>query len=323
MVDEAAGSAHGRSGRRRRRGRVTGPDGGGRTEDLTLFQRTTPTELGGEPWRALRILAEFVEGFDALSIVPQAISVFGSSRMTPDDPMYEVARRFGAAAAEAGFAVITGGGPGVMTAANRGCSEAGGLSVGCNIELPYEQQLNPYVELGVDFRYFFVRKTMFVKYAEAFVVFPGGFGTLDELFESLTLVQSGKILHFPVVLMGTEYWSGLTSWLRSVVLAQGRVSATDLDIFRVCDDPDVAIAHIREVLSRRSPVERPTWPPILSRSPVPRSPRTGPPDRRRVRRPGTAHGDPPDRYWRFGDFAARVGGCLAWYRWSSTRASRS
>jgi hypothetical protein len=165
--------------------------------------------------------------------------------------MFAMAREFGAAAARAGFAVITGGGPGVMEAANQGCTEAGGFSIGCNIELPYEQELNRFVELGIDFRYFFVRKTMFVKYAEAFVVFPGGFGTLDELFESLTLVQSGKILHFPVVMMGSEHWSGLLSWLRSTVLAQGRVSPEDLDIFRVFDDPDEAIHHITQTLANR------------------------------------------------------------------------
>lgn len=235
---------------RRRVGRITTPDDGHHTEDRALFEGTRDAELSGEPWRALRILSEFVEGFDALSAVPKAISVFGSARLGPSDPVYGLAREFGAAAARAGFAVITGGGPGVMAAANQGCAEAGGLSVGCNIELPYEQQLNPYVQLGIDFRYFFVRKTMFVKYAEAFVVFPGGFGTLDELFESLTLVQTGKILHFPVVLMGSEYWSGLTSWLRSVVLAQGRVSESDLDIFHVCDDPADAMAYIAAVLAR-------------------------------------------------------------------------
>lgn len=237
---------------RRRRGRTVSPDALGRHEDLTLLQRDPIADLAGEPWRALRILSEFVEGFDAMSAIPKAISVFGSARMTRDDPMFSMARRLGAAAAEAGFAVITGGGPGVMEAANQGCTEAGGLSVGCNIELPFEQNLNSYVELGIDFRYFFVRKTMFVKYAEGFVVFPGGFGTLDELFESLTLVQAGKIQHFPVVMMGSAYWSGLIDWLRSTVLAQGRVSESDLDIFHVCDEPDEAIAFIGEVLARRS-----------------------------------------------------------------------
>ena len=240
---------------RRRRGRVVGPPTGGHTDDLTLLQRSSDAGVAGEPWRALRILAEFVEGFDALAAVGPAISVFGSARMQHDDPMFAVAREFGATAARAGFAVITGGGPGVMEAASQGCTEAGGLAVGCNIELPYEQQLNPYVGLGVDFRYFFVRKTMFVKYAEAFVVFPGGLGTLDELFESLTLVQTGKIRHFPVVLVGSEYWTGLVSWLRSTALAEGRVSPADLDIFHVCDDAAGAMAHVVEVLGRRVPTD--------------------------------------------------------------------
>lgn len=165
--------------------------------------------------------------------------------------MYAAARRVGAAAAEAGLAVITGGGNGIMEAANRGCREAGGVSVGCNIELPYEQQLNDYVDLGIDFRYFFVRKTMFVKYAEGFVVFPGGFGTLDELFESLTLVQTGKIDHFPVVLFGSAYWRGLEDWLRATVLGEGKLSPEDFAIFHVCDDPDEVVPYVRQVLTGR------------------------------------------------------------------------
>jgi uncharacterized protein (TIGR00730 family) len=236
---------------RRRRGRLTTTNGTGRTADLSLLQRPAPPDVAGDPWRALRILSEFVEGFDALAAIPPGISVFGSARIDERDPMYGMARAFGDAAARAGYAVITGGGPGVMEAANRGCADAGGVSVGCNIELPYEQRLNPYVNLGVDFRYFFVRKTMFVKYAEAFVVFPGGFGTLDELFESLTLVQTGKILHFPVVLFGSSYWAGLADWLRERVLAEHKVSPEDLEIFHVCDDPDDALAHISSVLARR------------------------------------------------------------------------
>ena len=241
---------------RRRQGRVTTTGPSRRTADLTLFERAVPD--GQDPWRALRILAEFVEGFDALSGVTAAMSVFGSARIGPGDPMYGAARQVGAAAAQAGFAVITGGGPGIMEAANRGCTEAGGLSVGCNIELPYEQHLNAYVTLGIDFRYFFVRKMMFVKYADAFVVFPGGFGTLDELFEALTLVQTGKILHFPVVLYGSQYWSGLVEWLRGRVLVEAKVSREDLDIFLVCDDPGEAMTHITEVLSRRVPGLKPT-----------------------------------------------------------------
>jgi uncharacterized protein (TIGR00730 family) len=235
---------------RRRRGRITTAGPTARTADLTLLERTIPS-VDGDSWRSLRILSEFVEGFDALSTIPRAISVFGSARVGPDDPMYAAARGLGREAALAGFAIITGGGRGIMEAANRGCAEAGGVSVGCNIELPYEQKLNPYVTLGIDFRYFFVRKTMFVKYAEAFAVFPGGFGTLDELFESLTLVQTGKILHFPVVLFGSDYWTGLVGWLRDRVLAEGKISDGDLDLFRVCDDPTDALAFVGTVLARR------------------------------------------------------------------------
>ncbi len=182
------------------------PDARGRrastTEDEKLLERPEPDFLGTDPWRALRILGEFVEGFDAMARVGPAVTVFGSARTRPDDPTYEAARAIGRLLAEAGYAVITGGGPGTMEAANRGCREGGGLSVGCNIELPHEQGMNPYVDLGVEFRYFFARKVMFVKYADGFVILPGGFGTLDELFEALTLIQTGKVRHFPVVLVG-------------------------------------------------------------------------------------------------------------------------
>jgi uncharacterized protein (TIGR00730 family) len=219
------------------------------TEDYELLKRTPLGLAADESWRSLRILSEFVDGFSTLARIPRGISVFGSSRTRPDDPVYAQARELGAAAARAGFAVITGGGPGVMEAANRGCTEAGGVSVGCNIELPFEQALNPYVGLSVDFRYFFVRKTMFVKYAEGFVVFPGGFGTLDELFEALTLVQTGKILHFPVVLVGSSYWSGLLDWLRTTALAEGKISADDFALVKVCDDPDEVIEFISGVLA--------------------------------------------------------------------------
>ena len=231
-----------------RRGRISASCPSEQTADLHLLRRDAP---GQESWRSLRILAEFVEGFEALRDLPPALTVFGSARVREADPGYAAARAFGAAAAEAGFAIITGGGPGVMEAANRGCQEAGGISVGCNIELPFEQRLNDYVDLGIDFRYFFVRKTMFVKYAEGFVVFPGGFGTLDELFESLTLVQTGKVVHFPIVLFGSDYWSGLESWLRTRVLAEHKVDPDDLALFHVCDDPEDAVAYVREVLARR------------------------------------------------------------------------
>ena len=185
--------------------------------------RPSPDFLETDPWRALRILSEFVEGFDALAEVGPAITVFGSARTRPDDPVYELARTIGRRLAEAGYAVITGGGPGTMEAANRGCREGGGLSVGCNIELPHEQGMNAYVDLGVEFRYFFARKTMFVKYADGFVILPGGFGTLDELFEALTLIQTGKIRHFPVVLVGRAYWAGLLDWIRDTLVTRGAV----------------------------------------------------------------------------------------------------
>jgi uncharacterized protein (TIGR00730 family) len=211
----------------------------GRTEDEKLLERQPrPEFLDTDPWRALRILSEFVEGFDALASVGPAVTIFGSARTPRGTKMYEVARTIGRRVAEAGFAVITGGGPGMMEAANRGCREAGGFSIGCNIELPHEQSLNEYCDLGVDFRYFFARKTMFVKYADAFVILPGGFGTLDELFESLTLIQTGKIRHFPVILVGSDYWRGLLDWLRDVQLPAGAIAEDDLSLLKLTDDPD-------------------------------------------------------------------------------------
>jgi len=221
--------------------------------DKVLLERSAIEELAhhADPWRVLRILSEFVEGFDALNDVGPAITVFGSARTKPNDPYYEHGRTLGAALARKGFAVITGGGPGIMEAVNRGCHEAGGLSVGCNIELPREQELNPYVDLGVEFRYFFVRKNMFVKYARGFVIFPGGLGTLDELFESLTLAQTGKIEHFPIVLFGTSYWKGLLDWMRAVVLKHGAMSEEDFDLVTLTDDPEEAA----ELATRPLPVE--------------------------------------------------------------------
>jgi uncharacterized protein (TIGR00730 family) len=211
----------------------------GRTEDEKLLERQPrPEFLDTDPWRALRILSEFVEGFDALASVGPAVTIFGSARTRRGTEMYEVARTIGRRVAEAGFAVITGGGPGMMEAANRGCREAGGFSIGCNIELPHEQSLNEYCDLGVEFRYFFARKTMFVKYADAFVILPGGFGTLDELFESLTLIQTGKIRHFPVILVGSDYWRGLLDWLRDVQLPAGAIAEDDLSLLKLTDDPD-------------------------------------------------------------------------------------
>ena len=204
------------------------------------------TFLESDAWRALRIMGEFIDGFDALARLGPAVSIFGSARTEPDEPMYQHARDLAAKLSEEGFTVITGGGPGIMEAANRGAKEADGVSVGLAIELPHEHGPNPYVDISQYFRYFFVRKTMFVKYAQAFVIFPGGFGTFDELFESLTLVQTGKIDNFPIILFGSSYWSGLVEWIRAEVVQQGNVSAGDLELFRVCDDIDEIVALIRE-----------------------------------------------------------------------------
>jgi hypothetical protein len=194
-----------------------------------------------DPWRVLRILGEFVEGFEKLGDVVDGVTIFGSARTLPDDPYYQKAVAVARGLAEAGFPIITGGGPGIMEAANRGAVEGGGLSVGCNIELPHEQGTNRYVRRSMFFRFFFVRKTMFLKYSTAFVVFPGGFGTLDELFEALTLIQTGKVRHFPVVLVGEAYWAPLVSWLRHTVLADKKIDAGDLNLFTVTDDPAVAV----------------------------------------------------------------------------------
>jgi uncharacterized protein (TIGR00730 family) len=228
------------------------------TADERLLRRSRTAFLDSDPWRTLRIQAEFVEGFDALAGIGPAVTVFGSARAAEGDPVYEQARELGRLLAEAGLAVITGGGPGVMAAANRGCFEAGGFSVGCNIELPHEQWLNPWVDLGVEFRYFFVRKTMFVKYAEGFVIFPGGFGTLDELFESLTLIQTGKIKHFPVFLVGSAYWAGLLAWFRQTLLASRTITEEDLTLFVVTDDLAEVVDGLRRFVEARggaSPTE--------------------------------------------------------------------
>ncbi len=203
-----------------------------------------------DPWRVLRIMGEFVAGFDALAEVGPAVTMFGSSRVGEDDPMYAAARTVARRLAETGFAVITGGGPGIMEAANRGASEAGGLSIGANIELPREQGMNPYVTLALNFRYFFVRKTMFVKYAVGFVIFPGGFGTLDELFEALTLIQTGKLTGFPVVLFGEEYWRGLIAWIDEKLIGEGKIDPQDRDLMIVTDDPEVVVQVMREAHDR-------------------------------------------------------------------------
>ncbi|MFG2829289.1 LOG family protein [Streptomyces sp. NPDC048434] len=215
------------------------------TTDQRLLDSEGPSEwVHTDPWRVMRIQSEFVEGFGALAELGPAVSVFGSARTPRDSKEYDAGVRIGQALVDAGFAVITGGGPGAMEAANKGANEAGGTSVGLGIELPFEQGMNEYVNLGVDFRYFFVRKTCFVKYARGFVVLPGGLGTLDELFEALTLVQTRKVTRFPIVLFGTAYWSGLVDWLRDTLIAEGKASMHDLELFHLSDDVDEAIALV-------------------------------------------------------------------------------
>jgi len=215
------------------------------TTDQRLLDRRGPSDwVHTDPWRVLRIQAVFVEGFGLLAELGMAVSVFGSSRAQRDSAQYDLTTRISAALARAGYAVITGGGPGVMEAANKGAASANGLSVGLGIELPQEQGLNDYVDVGLEFRYFFVRKTMFVKYSQAFVVLPGGFGTLDELFEAVTLVQTGKITKFPIVLVQSSYWSGLLTWLRETAAGQGKVSAADLDLLSIADEPDEVVRII-------------------------------------------------------------------------------
>lgn len=199
-----------------------------------------------DPWRVLRIQAEFTEGFDTLAELGPAISIFGSARTQPTDPHYEAVQRMGAALVARGYSVITGGGPGIMEAANKGAYEAGGISVGLGIELPFEQGMNPYVTLGIKHRYFFARKTMFLKYSQGFIVAPGGFGTFDELFEALTLTQTGKVTHFPIVLFGVDYWSGLLGWLADRAVAQGTISAADLELITLTDSVDDAVAQMGE-----------------------------------------------------------------------------
>ena len=218
----------------------------GSTTDQRLLDSRGPSDwVHTDPWRVLRIQSEFVEGFGLLAELPAAVSVFGSARTHPDDPEYAVGERIGAALARAGYAVITGGGPGIMEAVNKGCGEAGGVSVGLGIELPFEQHLNDYVDIGLNFRYFFARKTMFVKYAQGFVVLPGGFGTMDELFEALTLVQTGKVTSFPVILFGSAYWGGLVDWLRTTMLGEHKINEVDLDLMHVTDDVEDVVDTIR------------------------------------------------------------------------------
>ena len=217
------------------------------TTDQRLLDSRGPSDwVHTDPWRVLRIQAEFVEGFGALAGLPRAVTVFGSARTKPGTKYYGKAEEIGAALAEEGFAVITGGGPGIMEAANKGAKLAGGMSVGLGIELPFEQGLNRYVDLGINFRYFFARKTMFVKYSQAYVCLPGGFGTLDELFEALTLVQTKKVTKFPVVLFGSEYWGGLADWIEKTVAESGNISTPDLSLLHVTDDVDDMIRVVHD-----------------------------------------------------------------------------
>ncbi|MGH7920739.1 MAG: TIGR00730 family Rossman fold protein [Candidatus Dormibacteraceae bacterium] len=227
---------------RRRSGRLVLPAARPLADRSLLLREPADSGHHTDPWRVLRFMSEFVEGFDALDDVGPAVTCFGSARIRSDDPLYGRGVAIGRALAERQVAVITGGGQGIMEAVNRGAQEAGGRSIGCNIELPHEQALNDFVEIGIEFRYFFVRKIVFVKYARGFVILPGGLGTLDELFEALTLVQTGKVEHFPIVLLGSEYWAGLLSWLRDGALAGGLVSERDLALLRVTDDPEEAAA---------------------------------------------------------------------------------
>ena len=222
------------------------------TTDQRLLDRRGPSDwVHTDPWRVMRIQAEFVEGFGLLAELGSAVSVFGTARARPGSPEYEQAEAIARGLAEAGYAVITGGGPGVMEAANKGAATSGGVSVGLGIELPMEQGLNDYVEIGLEFRYFFVRKTVFIKYSQAFVVLPGGFGTLDELFEALTLVQTGKITRFPIVLVGTDYWAGLLTWIRERVLAEGMISEGDEELLTVVDDPAEVVSIIKQAHAQR------------------------------------------------------------------------
>jgi uncharacterized protein (TIGR00730 family) len=230
------------------------------TEDEQLLESPPPQPpqqlfLKSDSWRVLRIMGEFVWGFDNLAYVVDGVTIFGSARIQPGDPHYEKAVETARLLAQAGIPVITGGGPGVMEAANRGALAGGGLSIGCNIELPFEQGSNAYLTRSLNFKFFFVRKTMFVKYATAFIVFPGGYGTLDELFEALTLIQTGKVKHFPVILFGREYWSGLTAWLTETVAAERKIDPSDLHLFKVTDDPEEAVALVVEARA-----EKPTDP---------------------------------------------------------------
>jgi len=255
-----------------RRGQVQGS-----TTDQRLLDSRGPSDwVHTDPWRVLRIQSEFVEGFGLLAELGPAVSVFGSARTARDSAEYALAEQVGAALVAAGYAVITGGGPGVMEAANKGASKAGGVSVGLGIELPFEQGLNPWVDIGINFRYFFARKTMFVKYARGFVVLPGGFGTLDELFEALTLVQTQKVTAFPLVLMGRSYWQGLVDWLDGTVVAEGKASPHDTHLMHITDDVDEAVALIRKAELDRDSVRQDELESVLDKEVAERAAAGGP-----------------------------------------------
>jgi len=222
----------------------------GGTQDERLLETPHADEfLHTDTWRVFRIMGEFVQGFEDLAHITNGVAVFGSARTQPDNPEYRAAQETGALLARAGYSVITGGGPGIMEAANRGAFDAGGPSVGCNIELPHEQKSNDYLTLSLKFKYFFVRKMMFVKYSDAFIIFPGGFGTLDELFEALTLIQTRKIHNFPVVLFGSKYWQGMLDWLRGPMLAEGKIVEEDFQRLHVTDSP----AEVVEIVKTYEP----------------------------------------------------------------------
>lgn len=223
------------------------------TDQRLLDSRGLTDWVHTDPWRVLRIQSEFVEGFGMLAELGPAVSVFGSARAKRDSPEYAAGERLGGALVEAGYAVITGGGPGIMEAANKGACQAGGVSVGLGIELPFEQGLNPYVDIGINFRYFFARKTMFLKYAQGFVVLPGGFGTLDELFEAMTLVQTRKVTSFPIVLLGKDYWGGLVDWLRGTALESGKIALADLELVTITDSVEEAVGIVQR--GREDPVK--------------------------------------------------------------------
>ena len=273
-----SGPAAGQAGERHRgpvvlrRGQVQGS-----TTDQRLLDSRGPSDwVHTDPWRVLRIQSEFVEGFGLLAELGPAVSVFGSARTARDSAEYALAEQVGAALVAAGYAVITGGGPGVMEAANKGASKAGGVSVGLGIELPFEQGLNPWVDIGINFRYFFARKTMFVKYARGFVVLPGGFGTLDELFEALTLVQTQKVTAFPLVLMGRSYWQGLVDWLDRTVVAEGKASPHDTHLMHITDDVDEAVALIRKAELDRDSVRQDELESVLDKEVAERAAAGGP-----------------------------------------------